>query len=269
MADLDDLGRTALVPFWARLQDARSANPVLADNAALSLADRVRERFGEIDVGWSTRVGCCLRNRIVDEWVARIVGGDTGPAVVVDIGVGLDTRLRRRPDIAARYVEVDSDPVIRLRDAWLPNTGAVRVPADGMRPTEWIGHVDRNTSGVVVLVLEGVLAYQTPERVARFLAQTTQSLPGAYLVFDSLSPYSAWLANRSGEAAQGRPRYQWSTWRTSRITVGRARLRVLEEKGFMDLPASLRRSLPVWDRLLHAMPPMRRSYRFTLARLPQ
>ena len=57
---------------------------------------------------------------------------------VVDIGAGLDTRVGRMPGVADTYVEVDSQPIIGLREEWLPGTGAVRIVGDGMRVGEWI-----------------------------------------------------------------------------------------------------------------------------------
>lgn len=268
MADLDDLSRTAMVPLWARAQDARSAQPILGDKAAENLADVVRGRFGSVPVDQSTQVGCCLRNRIVDKWVSQIVGraGDSG--LVIDVGVGLDTRLSRRPEIGAHYVEIDTDSIIQLRDAWLPGTGAVRIAADGMNPIKWIEHVPAIQSTVTVLILEGVLAYQTPARAAQFFAKATELLPGAYILFDSMTPLSAWLANRSSLRTSGRPRYLWSPRRTRLISAGGLPLRVLEEMSFVDVPRHMWRAFPRRDRLVHALPPLRRSYRLTLGRLP-
>lgn len=73
-ADLDQLGRTALVPFWARVRDAMLDEPILGDSAAVAIAPLVAARFGVTRVQEETRVGCCLRNRIADQWIADMVG---------------------------------------------------------------------------------------------------------------------------------------------------------------------------------------------------
>src|SRR5881392_3600599 len=107
---LDSLSRTALVPFWARVQDASSGTPILADRAASALADLAEARFGRVEVDRATQVGCCLRNRAVDNWVSALVSGSSAdvPVTIVDLGVGLDTRLARLPNLAGQYIEVDS-----------------------------------------------------------------------------------------------------------------------------------------------------------------
>ncbi|MBV9163287.1 MAG: class I SAM-dependent methyltransferase [Streptosporangiaceae bacterium] len=269
MSDLDALGRTALIPFWARVHDALLPSPILGDHAAAALAPEVERRFGAEPVGDATRVGCCLRNRAMDEWIADLAAnGNSGVRTVVDIGVGLDTRLRRRPQLAEHYVEVDGEAIMNLRDDLLPGTGAVRVRADGMSVDEWIDAVDHQVSSVTVLVLEGVLAYQDPSRVSRFFADAARCLPGAFVVFDNLSPLAAWPANRPAALAQGRPRYVWSPWFTRRIPAGSQRLRILQERGFGDFPRDLTREFSNRNRIVYSLPPMRRAYRLTLARLP-
>jgi O-methyltransferase involved in polyketide biosynthesis len=269
MPDLDAFGRTALIPFWARVHDAMLPSPILGDQAAVALAPDVERRFGVVQVGDATRVGCCLRNRAMDEWIADLAANsESGVRTVVDIGVGLDTRLGRMPRFAERYIEVDGKGIVDLRDAWLPGTGAVRVSADGMHVEEWIDAVEHRAPSLTVLVLEGVLTYQDPLRVLRFFADAARRLPGAFVLFDSLSPLAAWPGNRPAALAQGRPRYAWSPWRTRRIPAGSGRLRVLRERGFLDFPRELTRRFGNGNRIAYALPPMRRAYRLTLAKLP-
>jgi O-methyltransferase involved in polyketide biosynthesis len=269
MADLDQLGRTALVPHWARVRDALMDEPVLGDSAAVAIAPLVANRFGVMQVSDATRIGCCLRNRLVDEWIGELLraAGSDG-LTVVDIGVGLDTRLWRLPLPVRRYVEVDREPIIQLRDRWLPDTGATRLSADGMCVHEWDHAIEPRASSRVLLILEGVLAYQDPARVSAFFASAAELLAGGFVLFDSVSPISSWLANRPAARASGRPRYTWSPWRARSVRAGELRLRIIREKGFMDLPRGLTSSFSTMSRIVHAIPPMRRTYRITLAQLP-
>jgi O-methyltransferase involved in polyketide biosynthesis len=266
--ELDPLSRTALVPFWARVLDGRSDTPVLGDTAAVAMAERVAQRFGRLEVSESTRLGCCLRNRTMDEWVSAIASGPgSADTTVVDIGVGLDTRACRLSGIARRYVEIDGADILGLRDQWLPDTGAVRLAGDGMLVADWAGQLGPGRPPTVV-VLEGVLTYQPPGTVAEFFAGLARHLPGSYVLFDSLAPWQAWMANRPAALAQGRPRYLWTARATRRIRAGTGRLRICQEKGFMDFPRHLTRPFGAASRALHAVPPLRRSYRLTFAQLP-
>ena len=264
---LDPLSRTALIPFWSRAEDYADADPVLGDAAAAAVAAMVERRFGRVDVPAATRIGCCLRNLTMDDWI-RDLAGRHEVSAIIDIGVGLDTRLRRMPAVVDTYVEVDSPAVIALRDEWLPDTGALRIAGDGMGVGGWIDAVPALAPESVAVVLEGVLAYQEPSKVVAFFHGLAATLPGAHVLFDSVSPLSAWAANRPAALASGRPRYAWSCWSTSRIVERPRRWRIVREQGFMDQPRRHSRRFGGWDQALYRLPVLRCSYRLTCARLP-
>ncbi len=264
---LDALSRTALIPYWSRADDHAQDHPVLGDAAAAALAPRVAERFGRVEVPAAIRIGCCLRNLTIDTWLTDL-SRNHAVAAVVDIGVGLDTRMCRIPGLVDRYIEVDSEPIIALRNEWLPDTGAVRLIGHGMRVRDWIADVRDVPRKSVAVVLEGVLAYQPPSTVASFFNDLAHVLPGAHVLFDSVSPLSAWVANRPAALANGRPRYAWSCWSTRRLVSHPHRWCVVREQGFMDQPLPYRRHFNGWDQALYRLPVLRRSYRLTHARLP-
>jgi O-methyltransferase involved in polyketide biosynthesis len=172
------------------------------------------------------------------------------------------------PGVVDTYVEVDSQPIIELREEWLPGTGAVRIVGDGMRVGEWISSVAASRPESVAVVLEGVLAYQERGKVAGFFRDLADALPGAYVLFDSVSLLSVWAANRPAALASGRPRYVWSCWGTSRLIRHPRRWQIVREQGFMDQPRHHSGRFDGLDRAVYRLPVLRRSYRLTLARLP-
>lgn len=265
-AVLELLDSTALTPFWARAHDAALDEPILGDATALNIAASVRQRFTELSVPTITRVGCCLRNLAIDRWLRQLVDQQRVTTTVV-IGVGLDTRIQRLPELGSRFVEVDSAAIIELRDLWIPAAGTTRIAGDGLHVESWLGAVASVDPSTVAIILEGVLAYQRPERVARFLRELHEHLPGVYLLFDSPSPIAARSANRPQPGRAARPAYRWAPWSTSRLGDRTNRLTIIEEKGFMDFPRSLTSCFSKRDRFFHSLPLLRRSYRLTLAQI--
>lgn len=261
--ELDPLSRTALTPFWARAQDARSQRPVLGDDTAAALAPQVREWFGEIPLDRSTRVGCCLRNVITDGWLAELEDADTA---IVEIGVGLNTRVHRLPLAARTYVEVDCDQITSLRRDLVPAAGAMRVAGDGMDITCWADAIDSRSVGRLIVTLEGVLAYQPPAAVERFFTEAADRFPGAFVVFDRLSPSAAARANRPEARADGRPEYRWQQGKQGSRKLDPL-VRVIRAQGFLDVPRGLRMHLPIRDRVVHALPPRRAGYQLVLCQL--
>lgn len=266
---LDNVSRTALIPFWARVQDLQAPEPILGDGAAARLAGVVAARFGPMHVSTSTSVGCCLRGATLDGWLRGLAAAqdDGRLGTVIDLGVGLDTRTERLGDIWRGYLEVDRRPVIELRDAWLPDNRVVRATADALDVTTWIDATP-TTAGPVVVVAEAILTYSPPAKVARFFTDLGRAVPGAYVLFDSPSPIAAWLANRPAHRADGRAPFLWATWRTNKIRVGVDRLKVEAEHGLMDAPSRATASFTAAERVVYRLPLMRRAFRLTKARLP-
>jgi O-methyltransferase involved in polyketide biosynthesis len=262
-ASWDALARTALTPFWSRVADAGSAEPILGDLAAAALVPQVARRYGRVEVPDTVRIGSCLRDLSIDEWLQLLAAGGCID-VVLELGVGLDTRRSRLSSVPLHFVEVDRAPIIAARDEWIPRSRTTRMAADALDIARWSMAVP--TGGRIAVVLQGVLPYQRPAAVAAFFAALAVRHPGAYLIFDSVSPLSARLANRGSVRAGGRPRYEWSTWRDGGLAGPRRRWVVLDQRGFMDLPRELTRTFPATQRVVYSLPVLRRSYRLTLAR---
>jgi O-methyltransferase involved in polyketide biosynthesis len=261
---VDRLAATALIPFWARVQDAHDDESILNDQAASALAPAVADRFGILTVDETTQLGCCLRNHAVDRWLTHLVAD--GVTTIVDIGAGLDTRSARMSAHIARHIEVDHSSIIDLRHELLPAGSTARIAADGLDIESWLPQVDTSSGGTAV-VLEGVLAYQEPQRVRAFFGALADRLPGAFVLFDSVSPLSALLANRAARRTGAHPAYCWSTWRTSRLVDPPGRWHVVDERGLLELRTERPSRLNRRAHLLYSLPILRRSYRLTVARL--
>jgi O-methyltransferase involved in polyketide biosynthesis len=262
---VDRLAMTALIPFWARVQDAGDDRSVLGDRAAVALAPAVAERVGVLPIDEMTQLGCCLRNYTVDRWLTQLVAD--GVSTIVDIGVGLDTRSARLPSLTARHIEVDDHAIIDLRNDLIPDASTVRVAADGLEVESWLPAVDPASGGTAV-VLEGVLPYQDPARVHAFLATMAERAPGAFVLFDSVSPLSAAITNRAAELTDAHPPYRWSTWRTARLVTRPRPWLIVEELGLTEVPWGHANRLDRQTHFLYTLPVLRRSYRLTLARMP-
>jgi O-methyltransferase involved in polyketide biosynthesis len=260
---VDELARTSLIPFWARADDAARMQPILHDAGALSLAPIIEARYGRSEVANPVRVGCCLRNWLTDRWITRLAASADG-LTVVTVGCGLDTRPRRLNHLGCSYIEIDDVAVVSVRDELMRGTRAIRLVGDGLDLDLWTASV--HPGARVVVVCEGVLVYHEPGRVQSFLDDLAHRFPRAFLIFDSLSP----AALRRGNAPRirgDRPTYRWSAGRTCEISAGGTSLQVLENKGFLDLPYRFTRQFGLGGQLAHSLPPWRRAYRMTLARV--
>jgi O-methyltransferase involved in polyketide biosynthesis len=257
--------RTALIPFWARAQDFGAARPLLADTAAHALAERVAAEFGVTDLSTSQRVGCCLRGRVIDDWIRRLSSA-LGRVTIIELGVGLNTRASRLTGVDAEYVEVDHASIMELRATLIPDGGGLRIGADLADLPHLSSRLPRTPGERTIFVLEGVLTYLQPADVALLFDFIGREFPGATLLFDSMAPWIRAL-QRGLTFHDGVARYAWSVARTRRLRAGDHDLHVVEELGFMDLPGSLVRDFGPVERAIYSLPLLRRAYRLTLARV--
>lgn len=266
IGELTALEQTALVPLVARANDARLAAPILGDLHASEVVGRLRSRAVDLPaVDSPTQIGCCARSRQFDRWVSGVRdSGGAAALTVVDLGVGLNTRAERLNLTGETYVEVDSAEMMQRRNELLPDSGAVRVAADVMVLESWSDHVPDDRP--VLIVAEGVLMYQSPERVRQFLNACTLAFGTTRIAFDSVSGLGRWISNRPANRGD-RPAYRWAVRRTSSLTVGDRQIEVLEERTMADISPTLVSSLGRAASIFYGSWPLNDSYRLSLARL--
>jgi O-methyltransferase involved in polyketide biosynthesis len=158
------------------------------------LCDPHAERlFRELDYDFShvrrSAVTCCglaVRARVLDDWTREFLSTAEAPRVVT-LGCGLDDRSRRvgRP---AAWLDVDLPVVEPTWRATCSDSG--RAFTTGSLDDEaWLdalpeGHDTR-------IIIEGVLMYVAPERVARVFRLLRGRLPRAEVWADVLSPLAS------------------------------------------------------------------------------
>jgi len=185
---LHDLPATALVPLWARAVEARSDEPLLVDDHAVEILERLgfdASVFDTMNVmaRETTVAGTIVRTAQIDAKVRTIVGEHPGTRVVT-LGCGLEARSRRLDDGATTWLDVDLPPIIELRERMLAAGERQRTMAASMFDDKVLAELAAPCEHPPVVVWEGVLLYFTPEEVYRLLVRLAQAVPRATLVFD-------------------------------------------------------------------------------------
>jgi O-methyltransferase involved in polyketide biosynthesis len=263
---LTPLEKTALLPFWARVDDWTAAYPILRDVRALDSSAAVARTFGRLDVSAATRAGCCLRSRIIDDWLRSVVPSGGMPSIV-ELGIGLNTRRERVGLDHARWFEIDFEEIIRARDLFFGSAdNMTRVAASITVLDEWlplVRRVDRPT----IVILEGVLQYFDRGSVISLLCRIGEVCAGAIVIFDSMSPILRSAANLMTREIADRPSYRWAITSTQSLRRVIPGFRVMAETSFTECDKRLLADFTSMQRLVFAVPGLRRLNRLTMARL--
>ncbi|WP_374689799.1 class I SAM-dependent methyltransferase [Promineifilum sp.] len=228
------VAETLLIPLYFRALELREPNPLLRDETAAALVERLDYDFGRVKLQGIDRVGAILRARQFDRWTRAFLAGHPS-AAVVHIGCGLDTRFERVDNGEVAWYDLDLPEVIDLRRALLSPRPRNRWLACSVFDPAWVevvAPIDRS----FLFVAEGVLPYFEETRVKGLILMLRQHFPGAELICDAMTPLLVKLKNLELIASGVKARLHWGLRRGRDMERWGGGIRLLEEWFYFDEP---------------------------------
>jgi hypothetical protein len=202
--------------LWAlhnRASEARRSDGVLADPDSIRIHDRIHYdfagNFGE--PGGLLAVRAAAIDRALRHWLNSHPDG-----LVVSLGEGLETQLRRVDNGRMRWLSVDLPNAISLRERFLPPTDRFRHLACNALDPAWMDSVDPSSG--LFIVAQGLLMYLDPGCVAQLFGAIARRFPGAEMIFDTIPP---WFSQLTMMGLQQTARYRLPDmpWGISRPSI--------------------------------------------------
>lgn len=198
---LSAVSNTALLTLWARAIEARSDDPILPDQAAVALVEKLRPHVAAMATPFHQQLAAdkvpnllvtlmALRAAYFDQ-MARNFCQRFPRAVVVNLGAGLDTRFERLDDGSVRVIEVDLPPMIALKRELLAPHPRHELVAASVLDFAWMETLERYDDRRFIFLAEGLLMYFPPDEVKRLVVTLTNRFPGSELVADLF--HGRWL----------------------------------------------------------------------------
>jgi len=128
-----------------------------------------------------------MRAAVYDRWLAEKMDADPD-AVVLHIGCGMDSRVRRVGTCGHRWFDVDFPDVIEERKRYYRETEEYRMAASDVRDDRWLQQLPH---GNAVVVMEGVSMYLRPEELKRFLESLCGHFEQVSLMMDCYTEFAA------------------------------------------------------------------------------
>jgi O-methyltransferase involved in polyketide biosynthesis len=178
-----------------RALDNRAPQPILGDAMADEIVRAADYDYERLNIGTNLMLNASLRAKKLDEVAARFVARHPD-AIGLDLGAGLDTRLRR---IAAPptvdWYDIDFPTVITAREELIPSQPNAHAIGADLTKDDWLDAIP--TGRPAVITADGLMGFLTHDEMVSLLDRLIGHLPVGELVFNSYTPFAIWAAKHS------------------------------------------------------------------------
>jgi O-methyltransferase involved in polyketide biosynthesis len=209
--NLGDVQKTLFLPLWGRAMETRKSKPMLVDEVAASIIDRVDFDFshmaGKIDD--LTRIAWIKRSLICDQVVRQFLSSYP-EGTIVNVGCGLDTTYERTDNGQLTWYDLDLPDVIELRKLFIKENDRRKFISASFLESEWLQDIE--VHGNVLFIAVGLLYYFEEYEVKAFLLRLLDAYPGCQFLCDVCSPLGMRVANKKVIESSGLDERSYLKW---------------------------------------------------------
>jgi O-methyltransferase involved in polyketide biosynthesis len=178
-----------------RALDNRSSHPILGDATSDQIVRTLDYDYGRLNIDTNFRLSVAVRAKKLDQVVANFL--DRHPdAVVLDLGVGLDTRhTRLAAPATADWYDVDFPAVVAVRERLIPDHPKRHVIGADVRDPGWLDAVPTNRPAVIVA--DGLMGFLTEDEMISLWNRLINHFPSGELVFNAYTRFAVWVARHA------------------------------------------------------------------------
>jgi O-methyltransferase involved in polyketide biosynthesis len=193
--ELGSVQKTLLLPLWGRAIETKKRQPLLVDEMAVSIIEKLNYDFSIIsnNVSKLSQVSWIARSLFFDEKIKDFMA-IYPDATIVNIGCGLDTTFDRVDNGIIQWINLDLPDSLALRKKYMVETDRSRFISSSVFDTDWYKHILNPNKAM--LLIAGVLYYFEETEVKQLFSDFHTFLPGAELVFDYSSIRGIEIANK-------------------------------------------------------------------------
>ena len=184
---LKGVEETLLIPLWGRAAETRRLGGIVNDPRAVELVDAIDYNFTKLAWDWTAQLGVAIRTEILDQ--ATLVFLAKHPdALVLNLASGLDTRFYRLDNGQLEWVDVDLPDSMALRRTFFNDEERHRYVTGTVLDDTWCLEIPRAPGQAVLVIIEGLLMYLTPDETRELLIRLANFFPGAEVLMEAISP---------------------------------------------------------------------------------
>jgi O-methyltransferase involved in polyketide biosynthesis len=229
--ELGGVQKTLLLPLWGRAVETRKQKPLLIDNTAVEIIDKIDYDFSSIAGNMSeiTRYAWIARSLHIDRTISHFLLKHP-KATIVNIGCGLDTTFSRIDNGSLTWYDLDLPDVIKLRRNLIQEIDRSTCIACSFLDMGWFRQV--KVEDAVLFLGAGVFYYFEELQVKNFFSRLADIFLASEIIFDAASPLGVKVANKRVIKAGGmdeRSVLKWGIDTAKKIQLWDKRITLLDE----------------------------------------
>ena len=180
---MNGVNKTLYIPLYGKSYVSRK-NIIIRDKkaeeiwgaAGFSLKGKAKSRW--------LAYFMAMRAMVYDEWIKSKLVNDAA-SVVLHIGCGLDSRVKRVSAENTNWYDIDFADVIAERKKYYDKSDTYHMLSADMRESGWKSRIAGNQNAMVIL--EGVSMYFAPEELLELLSSLAHHFTSVSLLMDCYS----------------------------------------------------------------------------------
>jgi O-methyltransferase involved in polyketide biosynthesis len=231
---LGNTQKTLLLPLWGRAVESQKEEPLLADNKAVEIIEKIDFNFDAFSKSFSiiSQLGWVVRSVLIDQVVKQFIKKHP-KATIVNIGCGLDTTFERTDNGTIRWYDLDLPDTIELRKKFFTESERRKFITCSFLDPEWFDNMIIEDN--ILFIAAGLLYYFKEEQIKNFFITLANMYPESEIVFDATSPIGVKMANKMVLKASGIDNVSLLVWgikKSEDIELWDSRIEVISEKPF-------------------------------------
>jgi methyltransferase (TIGR00027 family) len=232
--DFGAVQETLLIPLYMRAKETSRPDGICRDYKAVQIIRLINYDFGKFDEqGASIQLDIAVRTEIMDEVVAGFVSHHPD-GLVANLGAGLDARFYRLDNGRVVWVELDLPEVIDLRRKFFRESLRNPFLPRSVLEEGWLEDLCRRKDQPMLLLAEGLLPYLPPDAVWQLFDRIAERLPGADVVFQSISPDLIHQQHLVPAVNQTRATFEWGICSGREVVERDERYELVGEWSYLD-----------------------------------
>lgn len=179
---------TLLIPLMGKIIESRKNNPILVDEKALEIIDKIDYDFETLKIPNKTNIQMSIRARLIDNYVLDL--NHDQEYVVLHLGCGFDCRFFRLGQSNVDWYDVDFEEVINIRKKLISEQKYYHMIGSSVTDQQWLNEIPVVDKEYIVIA-EGLFMYLEAKEIQQLIDRLINTIGRFTLIFDAFSKYTA------------------------------------------------------------------------------